>query len=249
MAGHPSGIWRRISRAWAFRGVCALAVIVCVGLLVQRSIRHRAEQARRFAEKGGLIGQVLHANSLAEHRDYVEAADAFDEIARDHAGNEIGAEALIYVACMWEAAHERAKAVGAYEKLIKEYPNSPWRHGAEFGLRDMATAGKGGRWKDDPAMVEFQAAARLQNLGQYGAAAARFEDLARVYPKHELAPFALLEAGNSQFLAGRSQDAEICWRQVVERYPNSTWRTNADFALRAVKSPTLRESLRKAIAE
>jgi len=250
IASHLAATWRgRTSRAWALRGVCGLAVVVCVGLLVQRGMRHRAEQARQFVEKGGLIGQVLYANLRAEHGDYADAAGAFDKIARDHAGTEVGAEALIHVAGMWRAAHERAKAAGAYEKLIKEYPNSPWRHGAEFGLRDMATAGKGEQWKDDPAMAEFRAAARLQNLGQYGAAATRFENLARAYPKHELAPFALLEAGNCYFLDDRSGDAEKRWRQVIERCSNSAWRTDADFALRAVKSPTLRESLRKTIAE
>jgi outer membrane protein assembly factor BamD (BamD/ComL family) len=157
---------------------------------------------------------------------------------------------MVYLGELWEVTREYQKAESVYKKMLAEYPHSRWRPDAEADLRFVQKKARSGgiQWTKDPVAKQYVSAARLwTKRGELLAAAQRFEAIARANPKHELAPMALLSAGYCYFLAGRLGAAQVRWHEVLERYPHSSCKADADFALRAAKDPKLRESLRWAL--
>jgi len=218
-----------------------LGLVLCVAVVVWQL---------RFTDENEYFRQrVDQANALAEQGDFKGAVGVLEEIVHQRPKSKSAAEALLRIGGMWEAAHDNEKAEAAYKRLLIESPDSHWRLTAKISLSALRNSrSRKHLLSRDPIVVEFASAALLHRRGAHIPAAQRYEDIARISPKHELAPFALLEAGDCYFLAGRAVDAQSRWREVIRRYPDSSWKFDAEFALRAIRTPGLRESLRRILA-
>jgi len=221
-----------------------LGLVLCVAVVVWQL---------RFTDENEYFRQrVDQANALGERGDYKSAVRVLEEIVHQRPKTKSAAEALLRIGGMWEAAHDDQKAEAAYKRLLTEAPDAHWRRMAKISLSSIQRLrSKRLRRKlplsRDPIAAEFSSATLLQRHGAYIPAAQRYEDIARISPKHELAPFALLEAGDCYFLAGRPIDAQTRWREVIRRYPDSSWKCDAEFALDAINNPGLRESMRRVL--
>jgi len=245
-------IWRQCpavtGRAGLLLSVMGLVFLVCAGLLIGDRLTCRVQEQHQLLNRGGIIFRVFYASLLADQGSPADAAAVFEEIADDYAGTDTGAEALSWAGGMWEAAGDYKMAAAAYERLVAEYPKSSRRSGAELRLRSM----KNSRRRkvplaEDTVAAEFAAAATLEKHGEYETAAQAYEALARAHPGHELAPFALLSAGHSYFLAGRLEYAKRRWAEVLQKYPESAFSADANFALRAATDPARLSALRDAL--
>ncbi len=78
------------------------------------------------------------------------------------------------------------------------------------------------------ASGEFDRAARLGMLGDYEGALKEYQDFAKASPGDELAPLAILAAGNIQLEVREDYDAAArSYDQVIAGYPSSPWAAEA----------------------
>ena len=101
-------------------------------------------------------------------------------------------------------AGRTAEAVASYDRLLRDFPNSP--------LRAQARYAKG--------FLLFQG-------GDYDAAITEYRTLIQAQPDSPIAPKALYGIGDAYYNAGRLAEAETAYRQVLTRYPNSPFVANA----------------------
>ncbi|PSQ99940.1 MAG: hypothetical protein BRD51_01230 [Bacteroidetes bacterium SW_11_64_17] len=156
---------------------------------------------------------------------YGDAISAYQQAGRD--GTEYalyqGGRAL-YFADRPDAALDRL------ERLVEQFPDSPWRPDAWYRIGD----------------IHFQ-------QQRYDEARAAFRTLIDAYPDHSQAPRAQYALGDTYYNAGAMEDAVTAYRTVLETYPDSPSADEAAsslfFALNAAGQEDRADKLIASIAE
>jgi thioredoxin-related protein len=62
-----------------------------------------------------------------DHKQFIQAKERFDEVARRHAGTDAGAEALYWLGvAQYKLSQDPAQLLPSWQKLAQEYPGSEW---------------------------------------------------------------------------------------------------------------------------
>ena len=114
---------------------------------IEEANKHYADLRYRLQKKYFEIAKVYYTTADFDMRNYRAAIQAFDNLLADYLGSEFKEEALYY---RLKAAHDfviksttrrkpdRAKdAVAAYEKLMRNYPESKYKEEADEMLQRM----------------------------------------------------------------------------------------------------------------
>ena len=65
-----------------------------------------------------------------------QAGERFDEVARRHAGTDVGAEALYWLGvAKYKQSHDSAQLRPSWQRLAQEYPNSEWTKRTQIPAR------------------------------------------------------------------------------------------------------------------
>jgi len=169
-------------------------------------------KARRYLEAGELYGARDELSAFLRHQP--EDGEAHARLARVQvqSGDELGARASYLMACELLLNHgERGRAEAVYREALRGFPDfilSPEPHlNISFGLERNL--------KLDTALTAY-------------------ENFVRQNPRHAEASFALLRAANLHLKSFSAPDrAVLCYRQLIERYPEDAW---VDFAREQVRT-------------
>lgn len=214
--------WLELNKRKVMIWSAAAVIIVIVAIAV---ISHQAQKERRASEA---LSNV-RAPSTASGVPAAGAADAYLKVAKDHAGTQAAARALLLAAASRFQDGAYADAQKHYEQFIRDYPESRWVAQAYFG-----------------------AASSLDAQGKTAEATKQFEELRRRYPNDavtdetKLALARLYEAQNRPLDAyklyddlvkanqysGLGSEAGLRQADLVEKHPEL--KTN----LPPVMSPT-----------
>jgi hypothetical protein len=70
---------------------------------------------------------------LLDRRQYDEAADRFEDVARRHHNTDAGAEALYWLGvARYKASHDPAQLRPSWDELARDHPHSEWARRAQI---------------------------------------------------------------------------------------------------------------------
>lgn len=220
---------------------------------------------------GGLIYYVTHldellsddfgrAEALFEEQQYEQAAAAFRRLYEHHPSFHQAPQAVFQsgeiLNLYLQKYHE---AVLAYLLVEKDYPNTELARRAQ---RQIAEIYKN-RLRDYPRAIiayqklldsgaeggdriQYEVADTYFRLENFEQARIEFESLLKNYPGSPLLPEVAYRIAVTWSLEGKPKEAERAFRQVSERWPESTYALEARFGL--ATSLEEREELREALA-
>ena len=116
-----------------------------------------------------------------------------------------------------------AKAIEAFKKLVKEYPDSRYA-GDALSKIDVCR----GRL----AQKELWVAAYYFDQGTPVAARQRLETLLKEYPRTLVVPEALFRLGEVYAIEGRARESQDTFRRLADEFPYSEWGRRAAQRLR-----------------
>lgn len=189
-----------------------------------------------------LLGHAIELESL----DKIEKAEQiYRKLIQQYTGREEAAASLYRIAKLQQYDHRDVqKALLSYLQLEKTYPESPLLHSAreesariiKFSLRDYSQAigfyqnllatGDGA---SDQYLYEI--ADCYFHLENYSQAQIELETLINDYPESPLIDDALYRKGGLLVLENRVKEARANWEQLIENYPQSSYRLQAEFDL------------------
>ena len=166
------------------------------------------------------------ARTYFEEGHYAQARVEYERYLTLHPRHERLDEALYYIGLSYFRQMEKvgrdqtatARAVVAFRKLITEVPGTPYREDAEAKI---------GIARRRLASQEIAVGLYYMRREKYKAAQGRFQWCLDKYPGTGLEPQALFYLGQAYTDLKEAQKAEEAYRQVLEKYPNSSWGADA----------------------
>lgn len=169
----------------------------------------------------------------------------YQEVYQRYPHTQEAAESLFRVAKLWQFDHQdMQQALLNYLKLEHDYPNSPLVLSAreeaarivKYTLRDYSRALEFYQRLLDlntgtPDQYYYEIADCYFRLKNYPQARIELETLLEKYPQSALIPDVLYRKAGILLLEGRVEDARQDWGHVIERFPNSKYRIQAEFDL------------------
>jgi tetratricopeptide (TPR) repeat protein len=146
----------------------------------------------------------LRAQQDVTSGEYASALEYAGTLVRDHGGTVSGKRASLIRADALAGLGRQEEALSAYEEATSALADDPVLHAA--ALRGQATM--------------------LENLGRHAEAAAIFEPLAETSEPPGLRLFDLKAAARNRAAAGDTAAAIALYQTLVERYEDSTDRTD-----------------------
>jgi len=105
-----------------------------------------------------------------------------------------------------------AKALAEFEKLKKDFPRNPYRDVIELRIE---------KCRNTIADYEFLVGEFYMKKGSYAAAIGRFEGLLKKFPDYKNMEDVLLNLGISYKKSGQMEKSGECFKQLLDKYPNS----------------------------
>ena len=139
------------------------------------------------------------------------ADEAFVQLQDFLAGNKEGPyapEALLMIARLHTGREEYAAAVEAYERVMKDYPDSPLKQDAGFLAGECLLKDK-----------RFERALK------------QLEEAAATWPESDFQPRALLAIGDCLAALGKPDAAREKWQLLIRKHPESEFRKAAEVRL------------------
>ncbi len=159
---------------------------------------------------------------------YDEAADNFKAAAAGWPDSALAQDALYQQAESLFFAERYAKANNVYEKLLRDYPNSP--HMDKVITRQFAIARYWEQWYDydaDWPVTPNVTSKSLPLFDTIGRAMKIYENIRLNDPTGPLADDAIMATANSYFRRGRYSDADYQYDLLRKEYPRSDHQYNA----------------------
>ena len=218
---------------WIF-SVLVVLILVIVLFPVYRQRQETASQ--QLLARGGeqeSLGQL----SAAEN--------SYRKIYQDYPQTQEAAEALLRIGKLWQYDHQDGQmALLSYLQLEHDYPESP----LVLPAREEAAQIVKYTQHDYPRAVEFYQRLLDLNAGipdqyyyeiadcyfrleNYPQARIELETLLKNYPHSAFTADALYRKGGILLLEGRAEDARLDWQRLIEQYPDSKYRIQAEFDL------------------
>ena len=212
-------------------------------------------------EEGAPERMLNHGGELESAHQFETAEALYQQLSQDYAATPQAPEALYRLARIEQYNRQNLrKALLWYLRLEKAYPDNPLVHAtrresariSKYSLGDFAQAisfyerlllsgdENGDRYLFEIADCYFQ-------LGNYVQARIELEILGENYPDSPLLVEALYRKGGLLVLEGRNKEAGETWTALVERYPESIYRSQAEFDLAKLleEDGRLAEALKK----
>lgn len=220
-------------RRWILFALVALALVASL-FPVYRQWQLTASQ-RLFAE--GVELESLGKLTAAEK--------SYREVYQQYPQAQEAAEALLKIGKLWQYDHQDEQlALLSYLQLVHDYPDSPFvlpaREEAaqivKYVLHDYSRAIEFYQRlldlnKGTPDHYYYEIADCYFRLENYPQARIELETLLEDYPHSALVPDVLYRKGGILLLEGETEKARQDWQQLVERYPESPYRVQAQFDL------------------
>ncbi len=186
-------------------GACAAVVVIILATYLMR--------AGRSAAEGKAAVELARGAAAYERLDLTAATDILRTAVEDYGGTKNGALALLHLGNVLYDKGEFSEARKCFAKAARK-------------LRG----------------IEFLAAAASAAVGQcfeqeqdYLQAARRYGEVAKGHAKDPYAPKYFLDAARCYALAGRKEQAEQLLKLLLDKYPDSQERTQAQLLLGAVR--------------
>ena len=169
-------------------GLLAVAVILAVTSIV--TYQRQKESAASLA-----LSSVFEPLSASAPTPPGTAA-ALLKVADEHKGTKAAARALIRAGGVLFAEGNYAESSKAFERFLKEYPDSPWVPQAHYGV-----------------------AANLDAQGKTADATAKFEQIRRVYGSDPIIDQVKLALGRLYENQNKPEDAHKLYTEVLQNNP------------------------------
>lgn len=179
--------WLEVNKRKVMIWSAAAVVLVIVAIAV---ISYQAQKERRASEA---LSNVRSPSTASAGAPPAGAAEAYLRVAKDHAGTQAAARALLLAAAakFQEGAYPDAHKL--YEEFIRDYPESRWSPQAHFG-----------------------AASALDAQGKAADATKQFEELRRRYPNDAVADETKLALARLYETQNRPADAYKLYDELVK---------------------------------
>ncbi|MDA3904311.1 MAG: tetratricopeptide repeat protein [Desulfuromusa sp.] len=216
-----------------------LSVLVVLVLTTSLFLVYRRQQ---FTAPQRLFAKGIELESLGK----ISAAEkSYQEIYQNYPQAPEAVEALLRIGKLWQHDHQDEQmALLNYLKLEHDYPDSPLvlpaREEAaqivKHTLRDYSQAIVLYQRLLDlnmgtPDLYYYEIADCYFRLENYPQARIELETLLATFPHSPLAPDVLYRKGGILLLEGRAEDAQQDWQSLIEQYPDSKYRIQAEFDL------------------
>ncbi|MFK5925167.1 MAG: tetratricopeptide repeat protein [Desulfuromusa sp.] len=231
-----------IQRKKSSRNRWLLLVLVIVALAASLLPLYRQRQLT--------ASQRLFADGIKlESSGQISAAEKkYQELYQLYPQAQEAAESLLRIGSLWQYDHQEVqRALLNYLKLEHDYPKSslvlPAREEAarivKHSLRDYSRAIEFYQRLLDlntgtPDQYYYELADCYFRLKNYPQARIELETLLEKYPQSVLVPDALYRKAGILLLEGRIEGARQDWHRVIELYPDSKYRIQAEFDLAKV---------------
>jgi TolA-binding protein len=197
-------------------------------------IAERYERYDKFDEANRLYQQVIQnysdslwadraklgisrakAKSLIVSQNYEQAQKEIDKLAVDFAGNSDLPEAIFWITERFERAGRPGDAKLNFQRIIRDYPDSPW-------------AGKVKFWNSRIAILS------LISAQQFSQAEDAIDKFVADFAKNPDLPEALFWISEGFQRADRFEEAKQNFQRITDNYPASPWAGKATFWLSRV---------------
>jgi len=159
---------------------------------------------------------------LFRRQEYAEAAKQFKQAIARGPGSKLEQDAMFYKAESLFFAKQYPDAIDAYDKLLKEHPNSS--HLDEVVRRQFDIARyweKHHQYKPHWAVTPNALDKTRPLFDTLGRALKTYENIRLNDPTGPLADDAIMATANSHFLRGRYEDADYNYQLLRREYPRS----------------------------
>lgn len=223
-----------------YRWIILILVVIALAAgfyTVYRQQQLTASQ-RLFAEGVKLesLGQPASAEKI------------YQEIYQRYPHTQEAAESLFRIAKFWQFNHQDVqRALLNYLKIEHDFPDNPLVLPAceeaarivKYALRDFSRAIEFYQRLLDlntgtPDQYYYEIADCYFRLENYSQARIELETLLEKYPQSTLTADVLYRKAGILLLEGRTQEARQDWLDVIDRYPDSKYRIQAEFDLARV---------------
>ncbi len=169
-------------------------------------------QSKRTAELSASV-KLAEANSKLMRGELQPAIDILINMSEDYSGTRSAAHGVYLLAYSYYQKGEFENALKYFRKYLDDYGDDPI-------LTSAAYSGLG---------------ASLEQLGRFQEAAQNYEKAALKYSNHFNAPQQLMDAARCYRLVNRYADAKRCYEKLIEKYPNSALKNEAEMFLAKLK--------------
>lgn len=142
----PRLLWKKHRKAFICTVLAIIVVAVCGGWLYKRrqaalARQARQEQERREEEARIRSARMLFARATALYEDgkYADAAEEFRRVVEQDAVPELREDSLCYVARCYRELKDYGAEYGAWLRLLREYPNTPYAGEANNRIARIAS--------------------------------------------------------------------------------------------------------------
>lgn len=219
------------------RWILSVLVVLILAVVLFPVYRQKQETASQQLLAKGIEQESLGQLSAAEK--------SYRDIYQDYPQAQEAAEALLRIGKLWQYDHQDGQmALLSYLQLEHDYPESP----LVLPAREEAAQIVKYSQHDYPQAVEFYQRLLDLNAGtpdqyyyeiadcyfrleNYPQARIELETLLENYPHSSLAAAVLSRKGGILLLEGRAEDARLDWQRLIEQYPDSEYRIQAEFDL------------------
>ncbi len=196
------------------------------GLLRDVSVLRTVEAVRTrvgLGEDQQLAQQAFtEGEDLFRRQQYAEAAKQFKHAVARGPGSKLEQDALFYKAESLFFAKQYPDAISAYEKLLKQYPNSSHLNKVIRRQFDIARYWeKYHQYKPHWAITPNALDDTRPLFDTLGRALKTYESIRLNDPTGPLADDAIMATANSHFLRGRYEDADYNYQLLRREYPRS----------------------------
>lgn len=157
--------------------------------------------------------QLTRANAEISQNNLNQATDILLNMVENYSGTRSAGNGVYLLAYTYFQKGDYEKARIHFEKYLDDYAKDPI-------LSSAAYSGLG---------------ASLEQENKYLEAAQWYEKGAQKFADHFNAPQQLLDAGRCYSLASRMDKAKVCYETIIQKYSNSTLKSDAELYLAKLK--------------
>ena len=169
-------------------------------------------QSKKTAELNA-SEQLARANTEIGRGELQQAVDILSNMSENYSGTRSASKGVYLLAYTYFQKGEYENAITSFEKYLDDYAD-------DSILSSAAYSGLG---------------ACYEQLGKFLEAAQSYEKGATKFTDNYNAPQQLMDAGRCYKLENRVADARKCYQTVIDNYPESTFKSDAELYLATIK--------------
>ncbi len=156
--------------------------------------------------------QLAKANTEIARGELQQAVDILSNMSENYSGTRSASNGVYLLAYTYFQKGEYENAITSFRKYLDDYADDPILSSAAF-------SGLG---------------ACFEQQGKFLEAAQSYEKGANKFADHYNAPQQFMDAGRCYKLENRVADARKCYQTVIEKYPDSGFKSDAELFLAAI---------------